>query len=752
VIAFAVLSIALALPRVRSIRLALLGLVLGLLLAPRGPDRVPAEHLAGRLGTEPVLVALRGRATSALEPLRGGLLALDLRVESLRVRDGSWRTVRGPLRALVRGAPEKPVLPGDRIRVVGTARPLRRPTNPGEPDTGIRPRREGRHHILLVESPSSLRVLRSGRSPLGLVARLRSAAARRLVATLPGSEGGLAGALILGRRAGVPEASEEAFRRCGAAHLLAVSGLHVGLVAGAVWGLLGILRVPDRWRAIVLASVALGYAALAGLRPPVVRAAVVTGLLAGSVLARRRTGALDLLGATAFLVLLARPGHAHRVDFQLSFVAATGLVLLHGRVGRALFPSRDLDRRFAAWRSGSRVRRMLRDYVHRVLPASVAAWVSTAPLVLHHFGVLAPLAPLATLALLPLLLLSLAASAAALLLGPGTGLGPILGLPLAALDAGARLLAAIPGSGLEGPRPTVLPVLAAYAILGLLALRSRWGRARLALAVAAPFVLFLSGVPRSPPETDRLMVLDVGQGSSVLVERADGGVLLYDAGSTRPAIGRRLIAPVLRARRIRRLDVLVLSHADADHVSGVRTLLDRFRVALLVVPPRFSASAPGRAVLEHARRRRVPVREVSAGDELAPFGEILHPPRGVLLDDNDGSLVLRVGLGRHRVLLTGDIEEKGVESLLRHRDPAAEIVVLPHHGARNARLPALLAAAAPTGAVSSASRGFAQAPLPDGLRRWRTAEHGAVTLLDGPLGLEVRSFLDRRQVPGRTDR
>lgn len=221
--------------------------------------------------------------------------------------------------------------------------------------------------------------------------------------------------------------------------------------------------------------------------------------------------------------------------------------------------------------------------------------------------------------------------------------------------------------------------------------------------------------------------------------------MLYDAGSMTPEVGRRRLSPILRAKRIRRLDTLVLSHADSDHINAVPFLIRRFRIGRLVVPEAFSHEDAGRAILRLAKAHGIPIRTATAGDEIPPFGHVLHPPRGALLSDNDGSLVLRVRLGAHTALLTGDLEAPGCAMLIASgRSLEADALLLPHHGGRNPGLASLLRAVGPAARLISAGVNFPAEPVPEDAPRLRTSSAGAITVESGPAGLSLSGFRTAR--------
>jgi competence protein ComEC len=183
--------------------------------------------------------------------------------------------------------------------------------------------------------------------------------------------------------------------------------------------------------------------------------------------------------------------------------------------------------------------------------------------------------------------------------------------------------------------------------------------------------------------------VSVGHGTSVLLELPDGRNLLYDCGRLgSPRSGARPIASVLWSRGITHLDAVILSHADLDHYNALPELLERFSVGQVVVSTvMWAKPAPGLHVLRQAiENAGVPITSVRAGDEFAlgaPHVQlsILHPPRGGILgSDNANSLVLLVEHAGRRLLLTGDLEERGMSDLLSEEPVACDVVLAPHHG------------------------------------------------------------------------
>ena len=688
----------------------------------------------------------------------------QLLVRPTAIRDGQqWRAVSGRCRVSVPNQLGE-VLPGDRLLLLGQLSTPLPAMNPGQFDTASYLRGDGVLTVLRVDSAEAVTVAQQG-SGLNLwrnLARLRERGRQVLEAHLHPQQAALASALLLGLREQVDSDLAERFLKTGTVHLLAISGLHVGTLAG--FALLIALWLPVRrgWAVLAVAAVTVLYALLVDARPPVVRATVLVLISCWAICIGRQALGFNTLAAAAIVILAVNPAELFRTGAQLSFLCVATLIVAGPLAGSADYSPR-LKRLLEASRSWlGKMGVKLRRFVLGMAISSTVLWAVTLPLVMNRFHILPTVAlvlnPLVWLPAQLALLSGMATVLLGLILPPVAWLPAILcNLSLEACEALVRMASGLPGGHCWVPGPPDwwlagfyggIAVAAAFPALG-----RRW-RLRTALLALWITVGFSISLWHRAPEQVQCTFLAVGHGAAVVVNFPSGKTLLYDAGGMGdPQRAVEIISGALWSRGLRHIDAVVLSHPDLDHYNALPGLMERFTVGVIYVPPMmFSNRGYTLDVLQEAiQQRAIPLRQLKIGDFLAVGGSsrlyVLHPPEdGPPVADNANSIVLSVEHGGHRLLLTGDLEPPGLGQLLGAPPLRCDVLQVPHHGSRRSHTPELVQWAKPRWAVISGSDRWDATPVIDSYRSaganvLHTAACGAVTVTMGPEGVRTECFL-----------
>lgn len=690
-----------------------------------------ADDLAWRLGDRPVPLAVEGIVTEAPRPLPGILRdpetgeplrpATESIIRIERLRDGeAWVPATGLASVMMNGAAPD-VCAGSRVRLYGRGLRPAAATNPGEYDFREEARSQRCLSVIRCPSAECLKVLSEPAwwQPGRLLEKLQRRGSQLLQSSMPKERAALADALLLGNREWLPREQTESFLVTGTIHILAISGLHVGILA---WALFRLVRaVPlSRGAALAIVAAATGaYMLLVHAHVPVVRATLIVWLACLAAWLGRRPVGINSLAVVAVLVMLRQPTGLFRTGTQLSFLSTAVLILLATAVARDRQSpdpiARLIEQSRQPWERWLRaLGRGLRDS----MLAGAAVWAVTAPLVAMQYRVVSPVALLLNPLIAPLVAVAMACGLAALLIGlaspllatlPAVACASVLGLIEAAAKGAARIPWAY--AWVSGP-PVVwgagwyLAVLASVVLAGQFGLRPFW-RWILPCVIWVAVGIVAWVVVRNAPVAGtslEVTVASMRHGLGIMVRPPSGEVLVYDTGRLgAPAAARRAMEAVLRDAGIERIDLLVISHADSDHFNGIGELLERFAVSRVVVAPPFleSDSPEAAAVIQEVLDRGVPLERVAAGEQIA-FSEtaevrVLHPLAGALADghDNAVSLVLTVEAAGRRLLLSGDLDGEAVDQLLARGVPACDAMVAPHHGSRTSLPPRLATAVQP---------------------------------------------------------
>lgn len=663
--------------------------------------------LSASLDSVPCCVELQLRSEPQFAPAEdryaqqsNGELKTYFRSRAVRIRDGEvWRPVAGNAQLVVHGDANH-LRAGDVVRVYGRLVRPAPPTNPGQYDFSLHYRRQRLLAFVHVYHAESVEVVtRSQLVSTRWLSSLRRKLNEMLWEFVGPEEAPFASAILLGNRRQMKKERRDKFVETGTAHLLAISGLHIGILAGAF---LLLLRSPVfarrhcLWATIVFVVF---YAWLVEFRPPVTRASILIVLFCLGKMIGERGNAVNLLSAAALIVLAINPTDLFSIGPQLSFLAVTTLILGHQWIFGE--PETDPLKRLIANTRPWAVR-MLTGFGRAAKTAvlvSAVVWLVAMPLVANRFHVVS----YSSLAVNPLLLFPISL---ALYFGMGTLVVGWCFSPAARVlgylcDRNLWLVEAMVGSfQAQGwsytwtAGPSNFSLVCFYVgLLVCLNVKSVGRRGGTLLLFGLAWLLLGWWLPAKLAnwQTDKAVVctfVDVGHGTGVLVQFPDGQNWLYDAGSLGAAgFGASNIASVLWHEHVEHLDAVVVSHADADHFNSLARLSEQFSIGRLLVSNsmRNNRSSQVQSLIGKIESLGVPVVTVGRGDrwtagEGVEISVRAPTAEGFGGNDNADSVVLLIENKGQRILLPGDLEKDGLEFLLSQPAIDCDVVMAPHHG------------------------------------------------------------------------
>jgi competence protein ComEC len=585
-------------------------------------------------------------------------------------------------------------------------------------------------------------------------------------------------ALVLGEQGEIPEEIKERFIVTGTAHLLAISGDQFGIVAFLSFSLLIwilkrseflLLSIPIRkWAAGLTIPCIVLYAFIAGGGISVVRSAIMVITFLVSILLNRERNLLHTVALAAFLILLFSPPSLFDVSFQLSFLAVLSILYLVPRILHEIKQEGIFALLKTSWK-----KKIVR-YVMLSLLVTAVAIIGTAPFVAFHFNRFAPIGFFTNLFIVPwvgflIVPLSLSASIFSFFFTPlATLLININTFVTLLLLRVLAFLASFPFASLFVSTPTPFEIVLFYLLLFLSVHVKRRKAARylfLGICVVSALDLAFWNLKDSFQKDVRLTLIDVGQGDSILIEFPKGKRMLIDGGGLyedRFDTGKNVIAPFLWSKKIRRIDILALTHPDPDHLKGLNFIASEFSIGQFWHNG-FQAESESYLQLWSTLNEKK-IRTQSLNEETSPQTingveiSILNPPvwRGTQKrthhprDVNNASLVMKLRFKKVSVLLTGDIGKEAEERMLRRDYPLrSDIIKVPHHGSSTSSSRLFLERVKPTYAILSVGeRNIGRLPHPEALRRYqqlgatlyRTDIQGAITVVTNGEAIQIKTF------------
>lgn len=662
---------------------------------------------------------------------------------------------------------------GDRIRFLARFKKPREFKNPGSFNYPIYLLTQGISGTGSLVGPKW--IVKIGGKNLTWPSRIVSEARLKIDGAISVSaQGDIAGilkAIIIGKRDGISQETRDAFSKTGLAHLLAISGLHVGYVAVIMfffirllvgwWPRLSLFWPLQRIAAIASLPVVWLYVVVAGFPVSAIRAAIMLTVFLVSLFSLWRRDLLSALATAVFAILIVSPSSVFSVSFQLSAASVFAIIVLTPAI------LEKIDR----WPKA--------HCILQIAAVTIAATLGSAPIVAYNFHFVSAIGLFANIVAVPftgiiLMPLAISASVFSLIYAP-------LAVPiwkLAAIAAGAllRFVAHLDQYGsplVISWAPSIAEVCLVYAAIAVIVFWNRLACKRIIAGAVAAFLVIDVGYWHARPIMGRTLevtFLDVGHGDSIVVRFPNNHVVLIDGGGIKGSdfdVGERVVSPALLRMGIHRVDEMILTHPHHDHYKGLAAIAQRFRPRVLYTN---GGDAPENELsdwedfMQRIKESCTPIQVISGSGAPTPAFSMeegdakldVFAPKATelsILDPNDTSLVIKISYGEKSLILTGDIMEMGERILLEGRPPVSgDVIKIGHHGSETSTSQEFLSAVNPSVAVITVGEND-QYGLPDrivlnrlneiGAKIYRTDIDGAVTVRTDGKSLNVDTFVNR---------
>ena len=501
--------------------------------------------------------------------------------------------------------------------------------------------------------------------------------------TLPPPYNYLLIGMILGEKNFIPPALKEIFAEAGIMHILAVSGLHVGIIAMALLFFLSLLKLPKKPKLLVMISILIMYASITGFRPSVLRATIMFVLLIGGKLINRSRNLNISLFFAAFLILLSNPLILYDAGFLLSFIVTFFIINLSPIL-------QELFSKIVVW-------------IKNPLAVSTAAWIGIFPLSAYFFTKVSMISIISNIFIIPL-------TGIAVILGFVTFFIGLVSISLAGVIASinylilnlitlmAKSFSLFPFAYVYVAQPSVLLIILYY--LTVFFVIEIFYKKRLsqkikknaALLVLSAILLIIIVQVFSPEDNLKVNFINVGEGDCILIEAPNKINILIDGGGTPQSdfdVGSKIVIPYLRRKGINEIDLLILTHPHLDHLEGLLPILRELKVNAVLDSGFICDVSEYREFISTIEKKNIPYYQTKSGDNYI-FGKnmemlILNPPHISNLDNdsdfNNHSIVVKLYYKNTNFLFTGDIEREAEKRLLVWQNILnSDVLKLGHHG------------------------------------------------------------------------
>ncbi|MBI5894399.1 MAG: DNA internalization-related competence protein ComEC/Rec2 [Deltaproteobacteria bacterium] len=683
--------------------------------------------------------------------------------------------ITGKILLTVDGQLNAPLKYGDRIRFISKIHTSRNFGNPGEFDYKWHLEKEGIYAKGYIENERWI-VKISGHSQNPFWANIEKIrkGLNDLIDKTASDNKGIMKALLIGESGEIPKNIKDIFAKTGTSHILAISGLHIGIVAFVIYSLFYKILIQSEKLTLSfnikkLAAIAsilpiLFYGLIAGFPVSTERAVIMVIVFILAVIIDREKDFYNTLAIAGFIILVISPSAIYNISFQLSFASVFAIIYLMPKFQSIYAPSPQSSPLAEEGRSEGHVQTWFKDKIITGLLVSIVASIGTAPIVAYHFhrvsiiGILANViaVPLMGFIVVPLELLAsfihmFSGGLASFILQTAS---LVLKISVWVIDIFSKL----PYSSIWVTTPTIFEIIIFYLlVISLVSIKkfriAKYAAALLIIALISDYAYRHYRINYN--ENLKVTFLSIGQGDSSLVEFPHGKRMLIDGGGSQGAdfdTGERLIAPFLWKNKIKNIDYIVMSHPQSDHFKGLKFIAENFNVKEFWWNGDNAESEEYKDLIRTIEMKNIKKRiiDTSAIDINGVKLESLNQLKSDI-DKNNASLVMKITYGDIKFLFTGDIEKQGEMGLIKDgRDIKADVLKVPHHGSRTSSTDDFIKSVSPKIAVMSV--GYANQfhfPHKDivgryekaGVRIMRTDLMGAITIETNGKEKIIKSYL-----------
>ncbi len=636
-------------------------------------------------------------------------LEVEVEVDTIVVDSTCFRTC-GRALLKIRDLNVRPEF-GDRIQIYAKLHEPAGERNPGEFDYKKYLAAHGIYGIINISKKTDLISLNSGqKNSIGRIFFLVKNKLNNVINQLYFSQQrALMKGLLLGERGEISENVKESFIKSGVIHALAISGLHVGYIIIIFFAIFGILRIPNRTTIVLVLLSLLFYNLLIGFKPPIFRASLMATIFLCGRLLQRPVDILNIISAAALLILIINPMELFQASFQLSFAAILSIVYVYQKL-KNLFEKTRIFSKLTQYKIG--------EYIVTLFFVSLAAQLGTLPITAFYFNRISAISILANLLVIPIVGLVIAYGFVSLMFS-------FISIQVAGLFANtnslclqALIFLTEKASSFQFSSYEISSVGFVFVILyyfGLLILLNLDKPKIRKIAIVTILIAVNIVIWKPIFQSNKWMQVtffDVGQGDAALVTFPDGKNLLIDAGPNLVGFdaGKYFLVPYFKRNGIDRINTVILSHADNDHIGGMPSIFRNVKVDQLFDTGLYHSSQVCSTYKFLIDSLQMNYQIVNQADRLENFENcgiyLLHPSKEFLKkfnsDLNNSSVIVKIVYGKINFLFTGDIEKEAEEVLVNYGNLLkADVLKIPHHGSKTSSTLQLLKLVQPKYAVIS---------------------------------------------------